>query len=688
MHFRYVLVGILPNLYSAAQVELPNGLILGGKTVNARYVVDSERVSVDQYLGVPFADPPVGELRFRPPREFSGRWEDGRQFTVGPNDCYNGKVGTDEDCLYLNVYRPTGTVPGDSLPVMVWIFGGGFTNGRIGGTDGTELTARENVILVVPAYRLGAFGFFASSETLAESGTTGNWGILDQRMALQWVNANIVSFGGDNTRVTLFGHSAGAMSIATHLTSPGSRGLFHRAILASPSASSPYFFRSLTDSYQFADWTAQTAGCADSNDLVCLRRLPAARLVVKDGHRDTNPPPWASRLFPFMSFGVTLDGVVLAGTPLERARLGDVANVPVIIGVVQDEGTVFSGVLDSFMRPKLKGDIKEEHLANITTHLLGDYDGFATKYLKEEFPRFREFVGPFEASVSPPSTTPVPKDVNRPLSELEVQFSRLVSRDVGAMSETELFAEVPILAALGNSTESTTTPYDRAPVLFYQNSLRDSIFTCSSLGFAEAVAAHNGNRVWFYNFDVDVYSGTMMHLMETRWGADKGNSITVAEYGAFHGSELPFIWNDFPETFTLPNEMASSMSFTGAQFCPVDSFKRRAASQIGCIFTSFAKCGAPQCPTHTCEGVAHWDSHPKVMHIEHKGEFTMKTIPMEGLSPVGSILPTKEQCGKWLNRDIAFIRLAEPATPEITAVAKQAAALAPLFFAGILIAII
>ena len=156
-----------------------------------------EGTSVDAYLGIPFAEPPVNQLRFRPPQPLARKWDGIKCFGELRNGCYTGKEGTSEDCLYLNVYRPQNIAAAVQLPVMVWIYGGGFTSGKVDMFNGTELAARNNVIVVVPAYRLGAFGFLASNKTYAESGTTGNWGFLDQQFALKWVQTNIASFKGD-----------------------------------------------------------------------------------------------------------------------------------------------------------------------------------------------------------------------------------------------------------------------------------------------------------------------------------------------------------------------------------------------------------------------------------------------------------------------------------------------------------
>jgi carboxylesterase type B len=191
--------------------------------------VDSA-TGVNVFRGIPYAAPPVGDLRRRPPQP-AARWTGVRQATALGKNCVQARVyddidafavGVSEDCLYLNVW--TAAKAGDKRPVMVWIHGGGFQAG-FGGEDrhdGGRL-ARKGVVVVTLNYRLGTFGFFG----------TGNYGILDQIAALEWVKRNIAAFGGDPKRVTIFGESAGGTSVGILIASPLAKGLFERAILES-----------------------------------------------------------------------------------------------------------------------------------------------------------------------------------------------------------------------------------------------------------------------------------------------------------------------------------------------------------------------------------------------------------------------------------------------------------------------
>jgi len=208
-------------------------------------VVDAGVVS---YKGVPFAAPPVGELRWRPPQP-AAPWKGVRQAAEFGAACMQGRFGPppapgasaaaggpSEDCLYLNVWRPANAAPAAKLPVMVWIYGGGFTGGSSSSpnTSGTQF-AKQGVILVAANYRVGRFGFFAFPALSRErpDELKGNYAYMDQIAALQWVKRNIAAFGGDPNNVTIFGFSAGGVSVHSLIASPMARGLFHKAIAES-----------------------------------------------------------------------------------------------------------------------------------------------------------------------------------------------------------------------------------------------------------------------------------------------------------------------------------------------------------------------------------------------------------------------------------------------------------------------
>lgn len=202
---------------------------------------------VASYKGIPFAAPPVGDLRWRPPQPVA-KWTGVRQAAEYGADCMQGRFGPppapggppasvpSEDCLFLNVWSPASAARGAKLPVMVWIYGGGFVGGSSSSpnTSGTQF-AKQGVVLVAANYRVGRFGFFAFPALSRErpDEPKGNYAYMDQIAALQWVKRNIAAFGGNPNNVTILGFSAGGVSVHSLLASPMARGLFHKAIAES-----------------------------------------------------------------------------------------------------------------------------------------------------------------------------------------------------------------------------------------------------------------------------------------------------------------------------------------------------------------------------------------------------------------------------------------------------------------------
>ena len=227
--------GLIPSSAQVAGSEQSTDIVKTEAGLISGFQQDNLRV----FLGIPFAAPPVGDLRWRPPvpvKPWEGVKETKKYSPACPQpSVIDPNLSMSEDCLYLNVWTPAADET-EKLPVMVFLYGGAF--GKIAGSismyNGTAL-AKKGVIVVTPNYRVGALGFLAHPQLDNESqnNSSGNYGILDQIAALEWVQNNIEAFGGDPSKVTIFGQSAGGESILIHLTSPLSKGLFKQAIVES-----------------------------------------------------------------------------------------------------------------------------------------------------------------------------------------------------------------------------------------------------------------------------------------------------------------------------------------------------------------------------------------------------------------------------------------------------------------------
>lgn len=282
----------------------------------------------EAFLGIPFAQPPVQAQRFQAPlpaQPWTPSVLDATRFK--PACVQQGKVpaqiGMSEDCLYLNVYRPTAqTADIAGRPVMVFLHGGRYWTGRSSENAVEKLALRGDVIVVTPAYRLNAFGFLADTAQARDGHA--NAGLQDQQMALRWVADNIRAFGGDPSRVTLFGESAGAGSVLMHLLADRSAGLFQRAILQS---TWQWRLPTLEEAGRATNALAQAHGCAGTGAaaLDCLREVPADKLLPNLAHSHAFQP--------------VVDARMLKGQPLELLRTGRFhRNVTVTIGLNATEG--------------------------------------------------------------------------------------------------------------------------------------------------------------------------------------------------------------------------------------------------------------------------------------------------------------------------------------------------------------
>jgi len=302
-----------------------------------------------RFLGIPYAKPPVEELRWKRP-EKPAKWSSARDATKYGKRCAQNKsdvlqnpASADEDCLYLNVWAPPASEK-KALPVMFWIHGGGNVNGSASEIvpyapldsgyyfyDGKKL-AEKGVVVVTFNYRLGVFGFLSHPSLDEEDAPAGNQGMWDQVAALEWVKANIAKFGGDPKNVTIFGESAGSYDVCMLVASPKTQGLFHKAISQSGGCTT------ITGTKQQGEATslvlATNLGCEGDDAATCLREQSVADLLAASA---AIPPSATIR-----ALGPTVDGDFMPDQPRTLFKSGEVNQVPYMLGSNHDEGTLFT----------------------------------------------------------------------------------------------------------------------------------------------------------------------------------------------------------------------------------------------------------------------------------------------------------------------------------------------------------
>ncbi|KAF4696016.1 hypothetical protein FOZ60_002738 [Perkinsus olseni] len=637
---------LLPDVVAFQPVQITNGPI-SGLVVRKNTTLQQPIVQdVEIFYGIRYAEPPLKKLRFRPPQPYtSEKWTCTRPMVTPGASCVRlasnflgdtGDIIGQEDCLFLNVHRPSTAECGTSrLPVMFWIHRGGYVNGRGLSDNGTALAATHNVIVVTVNYRLGHLGFFGSQSSLSQEGTTGNWGTLDTQLGLKWVQQNIEAFGGDKNRVMLFGESAGAFTVMWHIAAPGSKGLFHSAIMQSGTTSTPLFFQNKADSFRYYDWVAtELAGCQDANDLDCLRQVDPKKLAIPDGIRfdSARAPTWASTLFPNLPVGPTVDGVTLPDVPLRVVEKGDHNDVPLIVGFNRGEGSLFGFLLPRVV-PGLRMPLRESGLRRSLNYFLQNET--AAKEIEKFYP-------------------------------LE-QYSSVYGPDNGPFEQAFAF-------------------------------MRDSLFHCPGRQLAEAQVKKGKSSTWMYSFDKPDLFGQLGSFQLGILSPAYGN-LTVAQLSNFHSAELPFVFKEFsenPANFSRPSLSLITKSYTAhPPRHPGDSF-HRISDAFSCMWTRMASHGSPTGPQQHCPGlpdgaIPSWlpynsslngsQAQGVYMHIGDK--LSMQAWRSNNIYPDNE-MPSIEQCQLWnehsfefrnLRADLPGVTTASPTTPSP---APNAPTLAPI----------
>ncbi|KAH7320838.1 Alpha/Beta hydrolase protein [Stachybotrys elegans] len=340
-------------------VALPSGTVIGDTVLK-----------VESFKGIPFADPPVGSLRLRPPKRLSRPLGTFDATGIAPScpqmflssDALGvvGGVLTDllsipflqpvagqEDCLSVSVQRPAGTKAGDKLPVLFWIFGGGFELGSTLMYDGTSLLTtavdqNQPFIFVAVNYRVAGFGFMPGAEILRDG--SANLGLLDQRMGLEWVADNIAAFGGDPDKVTIWGESAGSISVLDQMALYGGNATYNgkplfRGAIMNSGTMVPADPVDCPKGQHIYDTVVRNAGCAGQADtLACLRGLPYNKFL----QAANSVPGLLSYSSVALSYLPRPDGVVLPDSPDRLVAQGRYYAVPMIVGDQEDEGTLFA----------------------------------------------------------------------------------------------------------------------------------------------------------------------------------------------------------------------------------------------------------------------------------------------------------------------------------------------------------
>ncbi|XP_012688031.1 carboxylesterase 5A-like isoform X1 [Clupea harengus] len=463
-------------------VSVRNGTLRG-----ASMTVKGSDKQVQQYLGIPFARPPLGPLRLSAPQPAES-WEGERDATQQPPMCLQDPdivtstakalvmvftpPGISEDCLYVNVYTPAKPLSGEKLPVMVWIHGGGLYMGGAFQYDGSVLAAYENIVVVAIQYRLGFLGFFSTGDEHAQ----GNWGFLDQIAALQWVQENIESFGGDPNSVTIAGESAGGISASLLILSPLAKGLFHRATLQSGAGTLGAY--TTKTPLVYAKMVANVTECDSSSteELVkCMRQKTPEDFVTAMKKK---------KIF----MGGVVDGVFLNDVAEEVLKSKDFLKVPILVGVVNHE---FGWILPNAFAPPgwHQGMTRETFLAMVNTFFSAGKATGANELIVDEYL----------------------KDAHTP-EDIRNEFTEALS---------DLFMVVPIIKVAGYHRDAGV------PVYMYEFQHRPEIYKDTRPSFVKADHADDVGFVFgacFWNGHIKINGTTteeenqLCKTMMAYWG--------------------------------------------------------------------------------------------------------------------------------------------------------------------------
>jgi para-nitrobenzyl esterase len=338
------------------------------------------------FLGVPYAAPPVGDLRWKPPVP-AAAWTEPLDATAIRPACPQIDVstslpvpGTSEDCLTLNIWTPA-SPPASPAPILFWIHGGGFALGSGGepSFDGRVLSEATGAVVVTINYRLGPLGFLAHRALVAEDPaypSTGMYGFEDQRAALEWVKTNIAAFGGDPKNVTLFGESAGGISTCLHILSPRSEGLFHRAIVES----GPCTLGTGTtekEAEALGDMLTDALQCTSPTDvLACLRSKTADEVLAAIKITMTTLTGGGLGWYPI------IDGLNIPDSPAKLLEAGSFSKVPTLLGSNKDEGTVFFAFGDPLTEAEFEG-MMEPYFPGHGAEIVAQYPSAAHGSVKD-----------------------------------------------------------------------------------------------------------------------------------------------------------------------------------------------------------------------------------------------------------------------------------------------------------------